>query len=227
MNLLLVRHGHPNYQDDCLTPLGHEQAAKAAERLSGEGIDLIYASSCGRAYETAEHTARLIGKEITKLDFMRELRWGSDTGETLPHGGHPWLTAEYAVSLGYSLMDEAWTRRAPFSHNIVLSEVERIAAENDKWLESLGYRREGSGYRVIGADTDRTVALFSHGGSSSAALSRMLNLPFFYLCGTLCPGFTAITLLLFPNAPGALVSPRIGYANDIRHITAEKSTYQM
>ena len=29
MNLYIVRHGNPNYDNDCLTPLGHEQAEAA------------------------------------------------------------------------------------------------------------------------------------------------------------------------------------------------------
>ena len=39
MKIILVRHGHPDYENDCLTPLGHEQAAKAAMRLKDEGIE--------------------------------------------------------------------------------------------------------------------------------------------------------------------------------------------
>lgn len=39
MRLILVRHGHPNYEIDCLTELGHLQAEAAAERLCSEGID--------------------------------------------------------------------------------------------------------------------------------------------------------------------------------------------
>ena len=34
MRILFVRHGHPNYEKDCLTDLGHLHAAAAAERLS-------------------------------------------------------------------------------------------------------------------------------------------------------------------------------------------------
>ena len=41
MKIILVRHGHPDYVNDCLTPLGHEQAAKAALRLKNEGIEKI------------------------------------------------------------------------------------------------------------------------------------------------------------------------------------------
>ena len=33
MKIVFVRHGHPNYHEDCLTELGHLQAEAAARRL--------------------------------------------------------------------------------------------------------------------------------------------------------------------------------------------------
>ena len=44
MRIVLVRHGEPNYEKDCLTELGIRQAEAAAERLSGEGIDAVFSS---------------------------------------------------------------------------------------------------------------------------------------------------------------------------------------
>ncbi len=227
MKIVFVRHGHPDYVNDCLTELGHEQAEKAALRLRDEGISEIYSSSMGRAYETALHTAELLDMNITKLDFMREIKWGSSDGLDIYGEGHPWDTALYAVSMGYSLMDESWTRKAPFANNIVFSEIERIAQEADRWFEGLGYRREGANYRVIGDDTNKTIALFSHGGSSSALFSHLLNLPFFYLCRAICPDFTSITVLSLSDEKGTLTAPMIEYANDSRHIRGGAVSYKM
>jgi probable phosphoglycerate mutase len=52
MRIILIRHGDPNYEKDCLTELGHKQAAAAAQRLLKEGIDEIYSSPQGRAMQT-------------------------------------------------------------------------------------------------------------------------------------------------------------------------------
>ena len=49
MRLILVRHGDPNYELDCLTELGHEQAKVVAQRLMEEGIEKIFCSPQGRA----------------------------------------------------------------------------------------------------------------------------------------------------------------------------------
>ncbi len=227
MKIVFVRHGHPDYVNDCLTDLGHEQAAKAALRLKDEGISEIYSSPFGRAYETALHTAELLSKDVTKIDFMREIKWGSSDGKEIYRDGHPWDTSLYAVSLGHSLMDESWTKTAPFSNNVVFSEIERVARESDEWFESLGYRREGSNYRVIGDDTEKTIALFCHGGSSSALFSHLLNLPFFYLCRTICPDFTSITVISLSDEKGSLTAPMIEYANDSRHIRGGTVSYEM
>ena len=96
MKIILVRHGHPDYINDCLTPLGHEQAAKAALRLKDEGIEKIYSSPFGIAYETALHTAEVLSQNVTKLDFMHEIRWGSSDGKEIYKEGHPWDTSLYA-----------------------------------------------------------------------------------------------------------------------------------
>ena len=44
MKIVFVRHGHPDYVNDCLTELGHKQAESAALRLKDEGIEEIYSS---------------------------------------------------------------------------------------------------------------------------------------------------------------------------------------
>lgn len=227
MKIILVRHGHPDYERDCLTELGHAQAEHAAIRLKDEGIEHIFSSPFGRARETAQHLADKISQDVDIVEFMHEIKWGSSDGKEIYRDGHPWDTSLYAVSQGYSLMDESWTKKEPFCNNVVFSELERVAEQSDIWFESLGYRREGDNYRVIGDNTDRIVALFSHGGSSSALLSRMLNLPFFYLCRAICPDFTAVTVLSLSDEKGTLTAPMIELANDSRHIRSCGVSFSM
>ena len=64
MRIIFVRHGHPNYEKDCLTELGHRHAEAAALRLRNEGVERIYSSTCGRAFETAQHLGDLIGLPV-------------------------------------------------------------------------------------------------------------------------------------------------------------------
>ena len=73
MKIVFIRHGDPNYDEDCLTELGHKQAKIAAQRLLSEGIEEIYSSPLGRARQTAQAFSEASGiKDIKILDFMQE-----------------------------------------------------------------------------------------------------------------------------------------------------------
>lgn len=218
MRIIFVRHGHPDYRNDCLTPLGHEHAEAAAVRLQNEGITEIHSSSCGRAVETALHTADRLGLPVVQHDFIREIGWGSSDGSELNHNGHPWFTIDDMVLQGTNLMDPDWRSKEPFCRNTVVGHVDNVAAHTDQWLASLGYSREGMFYRVTGSSTNRTIAMFSHAGASSAAMSHMFSLPFPYFCKTMELNFTAISIVYLPDNPGELVMPRFELANDSRHI---------
>ena len=219
MRILFVRHGEPDYTHDCLTPLGSEQAKAAAQRLREEGIEEIYTSPMGRARETAEETAKVLGLEPKILDFMHEIYWGSSDGTPVFADGHPWHIADEMAQQGWDMTDPAWKTHPFFLHNRAVSEVEKIEAGVDRWLASLGYEREGTCYRNVREDdAQHTVALFSHGGSSSAAMGRILNLPFPYMCAMLHLPFTGITAIRLDRHPGSLHLPCLELAGDGRHI---------
>lgn len=218
MRIVFVRHGHPDYKLDCLTELGHRHAEAVAERLADEPFTKIYSSTCGRAVETAEHIAARHGLSVESFDFMREIKWGSIDGQPLPHkGGYPWGVTRAMVSEGQSLMRTNWMEEGPFANNSVKYLVENIGVEFDKFLEPFGYVREGDFYRVTRENTE-TVAMVSHGGSSSAAISHLFNLPFPFFCNTVHMDFTSIIVVKFPEDVGVLVAPRFELLADSRHI---------
>ena len=63
-----------------------------------------------------------------------------------------------------------------------------------------------------------SVALFSHGGSSSAAIGQILNLPIPYVCAVLHLNFTGITILKLDRSSGLGTHPCLELSNDARHI---------
>ena len=218
MLIYFVRHGHPNYRLDCLTALGKKQAAAAAERLSDVGIEKIYASTHGRATETAEYTANLLGLTVVPCEFMREISWKSLSGEPIPHDGHPWNIADAMAAEGITLVDKDWKQKEPFSKSRLVERVTLVEEGIDAFLADLGYVREGEYYRVTKEDEHKVIAIFSHGGSSSAALAHMMNIPFIQFCGYLHPEFTSISVVALPNKIGERVIPRAIVLNDSRHI---------
>lgn len=219
MRIVFVRHGHPDYVNDCLTELGRQQAEAAAQRLSGEGISRVFSSTNGRALETAGFTARVLGLRVERCEFMREISWGKAPS--------PWDLADSRVAAGVPLMDAAWRTSSDYGANALLLEsVEAKAAAVDQWLQRLGYTREGAYYRVAEeAQPGRTVAAFGHGGESAAIISHMLNLPFPFVCAVCGPDFTGVTIIGMPDRPGELVTPRFEIMNDARHISGGAISY--
>ena len=223
MRFIFIRHGEPDYQHDCLTETGRKQALAAAERLREEGISGIWSSPLGRAAETAQATSAALGLPVRTLDFMREVDWGSRDDMTLYAGGNPWDIADKMVRQGIGLNNPDWRELPMFRNNLVCDSVDLVEKGIDEWLQELGYRREGSYYRCARKNSDEeTVALFSHGGSSCAAMGHMQNLPFPYTCALLRLKYTGITILTMDRRPGSKTLPRLELANDGRHIRGEE-----
>lgn len=215
MRIVFVRHGEPNYELDCLTETGHRQAAACAERLAGEGISEIYASPCGRAAETAAHTAKRLGLPVTTLDYMHEIGWG---GEGVPCEGHPWTLGDALIEqedFDYYAAD--WREHPFFKGNVATEYHAMISEKIDAFLAGYGYHRAGTRYFCANG-SDRTVALFSHGGSGACALAHILSLPFPYVCSVLPYDFTSIIIVNLPVVVAGYVHPRIELFNDCAHI---------
>ena len=218
MKIYFVRHGHPNYEKDCLTDLGKKQAKKAAERLVDSGITQIFASTKGRALETAAYTAEVLGLPVVGCDFMREISWHAIPGAGKVIDAHPWNAADNYVLSGEDLTDVNWSEKDPFRDSVVMECVDTVVAGFDAFMAGLGYEREGDYYRVTGTETDKTIAIFSHGGSSSAVMSHLLNIPFPQVCGFLQLDFTSITIFELSGKIGTLTYPKLVMSNDARHI---------
>lgn len=219
MRIIFVRHGEPDYANDCLTGTGKIQAEKAAQRLRDEGIEEIWSSPLGRAAETAQAASDVLGLPVRTLDFMREVRWGSTNGELLFADGHPWDIVNEMARQGIDLTRTDWRSSPYFRTNRVTEYVDSVEKGIDAWLAGFGYVREGAFYRHLTEEKQhRTVALFSHGGSSSAAIGHMLNLPFPYVCAVLHLQFTGISILRLDRSPGRGTHPCLELSNDAGHI---------
>ena len=222
MRLILVRHGEPDYEHDCLTEKGKKQAEIVARRLMKEGIEEIYSSPLGRARQTAEPFAELSGiGKVQILDFMREIRYGRE--EALYQSGNPWTVAFDLVREGCDLQSPDWRSLPGYEGNTAVTEVDKVRQGTDEWLALIGFEREGLYYRCNPEyAVERTIALFSHGGSSTAFMSRVMNIEFPQLCVLMANlQHTSVTILSFDSTPGALSMPFIELACDVAHLEEE------
>ena len=219
MRIIFVRHGHPDYARDCLTDRGRAQAEAASRRLRAEGITRIFASTMGRAMETAACTAAPLGLPVEPVEGFRELRWGD-----MPS---PWELADARVAAGIPLNDPDWRTSPDYGANPqLLATIGDRTAALHALLQRLGYTRESAYYRVSEAvDTRCTIAIFGHGGQTSSHLSWLFNLPFPFVCQTMGADFTGITVVQLPDRPGELVTPRFEIMSDSRHISGGDIAY--
>jgi probable phosphoglycerate mutase len=110
--LLLLRHGvtpltlekrFAGIGDPPLTPLGEEQAARAAERLRDDArfgpIEAVLASPLRRTRSTAEAVAKQVGVEVRSEPGFRELDFGRLEGLSFAEAAERY-PAELAAFLG-------------------------------------------------------------------------------------------------------------------------------
>jgi broad specificity phosphatase PhoE len=139
--------------DFALTELGHDQCARLAERLAGEGVETLYSSPLGRARTTAEAIAERLRLPIHALDGLRERDVGEIAGltraeilERFPHYVHARARVQ-AVEI------------AGFEQDSTLAG--RVAAAFDQ---------------ITGGEGER-VAIVSHGGVIGAFCRAALGMP--------------------------------------------------
>ncbi|MCR5633781.1 MAG: phosphoglycerate mutase family protein [Lachnospiraceae bacterium] len=242
MRIIFVRHGEPDYARDTLTEKGKLQAAAVAERLKDEGIEEIYASPMGRAQLTASYTSKLLGLPVTTLDFMHEISWGgkprdgvdadipkylemaSGKGEIhfenaidIPENGHPWTLGDRMLESGFDFFKDDWREHPYFKCNIATDFYDFVSGKFDEFLKERGYTQEGNRF-YCSAKENKTIAVFSHGGSGGCVLAKLLNLPFPYVAVVMPYEVTSVISVDIPFDPGNYVHGRLEIFNDVGHI---------
>ena len=224
MKIVFIRHGKPDYKTDTLLELGRLQAQEVAKRLIRENISEIYSSTMGRAMETSEPFSEISGLSVEPLEFAREINWGSGTDEAILCGGNPWFIIPEMVKRGRSVITPDGELEEIFEKNAVLNDsVKRVTEGLDLWLAKRGYIREGNYYRVAEGAENKTVAIFCHGGSSTAMISHLLSIPFMHFCAVYRPYFTSVSVIDI-SAEGDFALPKIKLLSDDRHTPRDGSS---
>ena len=218
MRIILVRHGEPDYENDCLTENGLVQARATAEKLNEERLSAVYSSPLGRARITASFTAEKQGREVRILDFMHEIDWGSRTGSPIEYDGHPWTLAyRLLTDEPQYIGSDAWKDHVYFADNICMDSYGAIASGIDEFLKAYGIFREGKRYRCIEEHED-TVAIFAHGGSGAFFLAHLFDLPLPFVLTSLPFGVCSVTTIDLSVVNGEYILPRFECFNDMSHL---------
>lgn len=163
MNLFCVRHGETYYNlegriqgqsNSHLSPLGKRQCESVASALANMDFDAIVASPLSRAIESAQYLADALKLEIQTDPRLMEINAGI-------FQGHTW------DEIGQRYPEEAaqW-RAANADFRIPDGESRRDLMQ-----------RTGEAFRAIHAAGHSQVVVVAHGGSLSAALKSLLDIP--------------------------------------------------
>lgn len=220
MRIVFIRHGEPDYENDSLTADGIKQAEACAQRLKKEGITEIYASPCGRAALTASYTAKELDLPVTTLEFMREITWG---GPNVPYNGHLWTLSNIMIDKDdFDFDREDWKEHPFFKENKVTKCYEHVVEGFEEFLKGSGLRKEGRRF-FCEEDNDKTIAIFSHGGSGACALSSLLSLPFPYVSVVFPYGFTSVIIVDIEMCKGHHTHPVVELFNDMAHVVGRRN----
>lgn len=182
MEILIVRHGDPDYEHDNLTEKGKREAILLAKKLSKMKIDEYYCSPLGRAKATAAYTLESVRKEAEELDWLHEFRGkvnrksrnevpGKDRScwELMPEF---WSDEEIYYTKDWyktELMQSASTEDSK-----VELQYKYVIKEFEKFLEKHGYKREGGYFKVLNGNHDRIV-FFCHYAIGAVLTSYLLG----------------------------------------------------
>ncbi|MDD3242168.1 MAG: histidine phosphatase family protein [Eubacteriales bacterium] len=223
MKLYIIRHGDPNYEKDCLTPLGKRQAEALARRFAVNPLDRIYASPLGRAQETARPTCEVLKKEMTILDWTSEALAYDQLG-IRRDGRSRWRFAQqetnYKNNNSIRLYDD-WTQaHEDFAGDSVKEGIARIADASDAFLKELGYEREGCVYRILNPSQE-AVGVFCHQGFGLTWLAHLMQIPPHIVWATFDLSHSSVTLFEFKNYDNGLTTPKCLQLSDLSHIFAD------
>ena len=70
MNLVIIRHGDPDYEHDTLTEQGWKEAEILSHRMEKMNIRDFYVSPLGRAQDTASRTLKRMNRTATTFDWL-------------------------------------------------------------------------------------------------------------------------------------------------------------
>ena len=135
--MILLRHGQsefnliftttrkdPGIHDPKLTPLGHQQAAAAAEALDGKGLRRIVVSPYTRTLQTAEPIARRLAIPVIINPIVRErCAFSCDIGTRRATLAATWPSHDF------SHVDEIWWPQTEEPADAVIARAALFRAE--------------------------------------------------------------------------------------------------
>ncbi len=216
MNIFFIRHGDPDYDNDCLTEKGRDEGSLLAPRAERLNIDLFYSSPQGRAKETASFCMKK-DTPLTIHNWLRELEWGDLKGNAYSTAG-PWVKTDNFLKNYHSYPEgDSWMTHPEIVNDRLVGDVKNRIEQFETFLEEMGYQREGQGY-LVQTPSDKNIAFFCHGGITTALVSHMLNIPFWTYVAHFPMAMTGITKIALDGGKDEFITAKADFINDYHHL---------
>lgn len=217
MNIILIRHGEPDYENDTLTPKGRDEAIALAKFFENVRVTRFYCSPMGRARDTAAPTLSFTGRRAQVLDWLHEF---PDCVRDPDNGTvHiPWdLLPRTWTSIPELYDKDKWYDTDLIKTGNAYEVYKNICAGIDELLAECGYIRDGEYYRVSEPNHD-TLVLFCHFGVMGAVMSHLLGVsPIPLWHGMICPP-TGVTRLSTEEREAGIACFRCNRYGDVSHL---------
>ncbi|MBQ8850213.1 MAG: histidine phosphatase family protein [Clostridia bacterium] len=221
MFLYIIRHGDPDYTTDTLTERGQRQAEAVALRLRDSKIDKIYSSPLGRARQTAEPLARLLGLDVTVEEWSRELdeQMLTPFPDGIPKSVTLVQNTYYRENGNMDLGFERAYECQGFSTSGMKEGVKKVTDGGREFLARHGYVEENGIYRIE-RPNDEKIALFCHGAMGRAWISHLLHIPINLMWAGFRYTHTGVSIFEFKNNENGVTAPAMLCYSDMSHLSA-------
>ncbi|MBO7520124.1 MAG: histidine phosphatase family protein [Clostridia bacterium] len=217
MNLILIRHGDPDYANDTLTPKGRDEAIALAKFLKNLSVTKFYCSPMGRARDTVAPTLSFRGERAQVLDWLEEFpECILDPDNGMVHV--PWdLLPRTWTSVPELYDKDKWYNADIYKTGNAYEVYKNVCNGVDELLESYGYVREGNIYKAERPNRD-TIVLVCHFGVICAVISHLIGIsPVLLWQGAICPP-TGITRLSTEERQEGIAYFRCNRFGDVSHL---------
>ena len=221
MKLIIIRHGDPDYKNDCLTEKGILEAKALIPRMKLIGADEYYVSPLGRARQTAQIALSELNTEPEVLEFLREFPAKIERVRAPETGTHAWdwLPLDWANDpIFYDI-------NTFYNHPVMKSGgvedcYKNVISEFDKFLVCHGYRKKDNIFEVLDSN-HKTICLFCHFGIECVFLSYLLNISPMMLWHSFVALPTSVTTVVTEEREKGIASFRVNGFGDVSHLYAE------
>lgn len=219
MKIVIIRHAEPDYENNTLTEKGFREAKILGEYYKDEKIDVIYTSPLPRALYTAQalrgnrplyeekwleefwHPINIDGRERHNWDFLP-----SDIKKYPELVSHEFLTSDFCKPVHMKEM------------------YDEVIKHFDETLESHGYKREGSYYRVTKPNKD-TIVFVCHLGMMSLLMSRLSGIPYSQIAQYFFVAPTGVTTYVSEEREEGIAQFRCREFGNLDHLRRKNEPY--